>query len=216
MVDNPKRSSAIDITQINESNIWVGSQCGALNLVKMIADQKPIANYPLSGWGILNVAWDLDIDYSSCCYKQSTNKFNDLVAEHHKIGLVDGPGNLPTSLAAAVLMVRQLNSARQYLCPKDTPARDENAYGRIDQILVHCHSGHSRSVTVAAVYLYYMGVYDSIQKAVCAVAHERKLSNVERQTEYLISLAENEQTQGLIELGWDSSYLKPGRPCKER
>jgi predicted protein tyrosine phosphatase len=69
----------------------------------------------------LNVAFDLDIPVS-------TNW------EYNKVGLIDGPGNTPDVLIAAVYMLQQL------LC-------------RHNKVLVHCHSGRSRSSTVIALYL---------------------------------------------------------------
>jgi len=78
---------------------------------------------------VLNVAWDLDIVYPS--RSPNTHAF---VLEYQKVGLIDGPGNRPETLMAAVWMLGQLTE-------------------RHERILVHCHAGVSRSTTVTALHL---------------------------------------------------------------
>lgn len=78
---------------------------------------------------VLNVAWDLDIVYP--CPSDEPHMF---AIEYQKVGLIDGPGNLPETLMAAVWMLGQLAE-------------------RHDRILVHCHAGVSRSATVTALHI---------------------------------------------------------------
>ncbi len=71
-----------------------------------------------------------------------------------KVGLIDGYGNIPNHMAviAAVYMADQLMTfpyGGEAVCP---PLR--NVYTR-GNLLIHCWSGGSRSVTVAALYIWY-------------------------------------------------------------
>ena len=54
--------------------------------------------------------------------------------EYEKVGLIDGPGNNLETLLAAVYMLKQLLE-------------------RHEKVLVHCHSGRSRSAAVVATYM---------------------------------------------------------------
>ncbi len=186
--------------------IYVGSEHGAYDLMNGQL-QQPTNPLPTGGWAILNVAWDLDIEYKSSAYKNPP--YGDLVNQHHKVGLVDGTGNLPSTLASAVLMVYQLATAREYLCPKD-----QNTYPPVENILVHCHEGDSRSVTVAALYLSIIDNknYPSVQDAVTAILKKRNLTQAP-QTTYLINLANDATTVALINAGMETQYLKPSSPC---
>lgn len=79
---------------------------------------------------ILNLAYDLDISYFDF-YHEKEYRFQ---LEYQKVGLIDGPGNKPSTFAAAVYMLDQLLE-------------------RHDKVLVHCHAGVSRSSSVVATYL---------------------------------------------------------------
>jgi len=101
---------------------------------------------------VLNVAYDLDISH-----------FEDGVpahrfeVEYHKAGMIDGPGNKATTLAAAVYMLVQLME-------------------RHDKIFVHCHAGASRAPTVVSTYLAYaQGV--SFDETLEAVQAKRTVAN---------------------------------------
>lgn len=209
----------MNITHI-KNNIYVGDQTGARSLMSMIVSRKSQNDLPLKGWAILNVAWDLDIKYPDECYMKSSlctatnNEYDDLAAEHHKVGLVDGPGNLPLTLASAALLVHQLNQSRKFLCTKDTPEENKNAYSPVTQILVHCHSGHSRSVTVAGAYLYKNdpGCWNSVADAISFVAKKRGVG-IQQQTKCLVQLAGDKGTQKLIDAGWNLPYLEPESNC---
>ncbi len=79
---------------------------------------------------VLNVAYDLDISY----YDQVPPSHHKFQVEYQKVGMIDGYGNQPTALIAAVCMLDEL-------------------LGRHRTVLVHCHAGVSRSSTVVATYL---------------------------------------------------------------
>ncbi|RAP40763.1 protein phosphatase [Rhodovulum viride] len=64
----------------------------------------------------------------------------------YQIGLIDGPGNDPHLLAAAVVTVRGLMGAYG-------PGKPHYPPHRPGHLLVHCRGGRSRSVTVLAVWL---------------------------------------------------------------
>lgn len=68
---------------------------------------------------------------------------NETCSEYFKVGFWDGYGNNTTTLAAAVYSLEQLLSIRHWPWVGYTPKN----------VLVNCHSGHSRSVTVMSMYL---------------------------------------------------------------
>jgi len=82
----------------------------------------------------LNVAVDLD-----------RMDFND--GEYNKVGLIDGPGNMPGTLAAAVFTLNQMLE-------------------RNNKIVVCCHMGVSRSVIVVATFLAWKSKTLTIDQAI--------------------------------------------------
>jgi hypothetical protein len=62
------------------------------------------------------------------------------------IGLIDGPGNHPAHLMAAVL-------ALHGILHQASPGKPHYPPHRAGHVLVHCRGGRSRSVTVLALYL---------------------------------------------------------------
>lgn len=75
--------------------------------------------------GLLNVA----IDWNP-------QGFDQFDFEYNKVGLVDGPGNLPGTMMAAMLMLEQMLE-------------------RNSKVVVCCHMGASRSPAVVALYIAY-------------------------------------------------------------
>ncbi len=136
--------------------------------------------------GILNVAWDLDIRYDAADYVGDVESFDErLEIEFAKVGLVDGLSNLPATVAAAVLFLHQMRTQNMSaMLPKD-----QNTFPPIRNILVHCHSGQSRSVTVAALYLFYSGSFSSFQDALDSVKNARHLSGWPVPEPHLIATA---------------------------
>ncbi len=78
------------------------------------------------------------------------------------------------TLASAVLYLHQLRTqnATGFL-PKD-----RLTFPPVRGILVHCHSGQSRSVTIAALYLFYSHVYSTYAEALAAVKAKRHLGDL--------------------------------------
>ncbi|MGA2739585.1 MAG: hypothetical protein ABSG65_19365 [Bryobacteraceae bacterium] len=117
--------------------------------------------------GVLNVAYDVDDQPSEPAPIPVTGvdpnrPWQAAVAVHKaqsathypqqfaKVGIIDGAGNNDTTLLAAVYMADQL-----FTFPPQTPYPPlKNQYLR-GNLLIHCYAGQSRSVTVAALYIYY-------------------------------------------------------------
>jgi len=89
----------------------------------------------------LNVAIDLDIE--------------DHFKWRHKVGLLDGPGNNPSTFIAALILLHSLVQQRK-------------------RILVHCQAGTSRSVMVVATYVAMMG-YADLDTALSKIMPVRKV-----------------------------------------
>ena len=80
----------------------------------------------------LNVALDLDIE----------DKVDDVVVRRlvrHKVGLIDGPGNPPLRMVAALVLLHTIVKSGI-------------------KVLVHCHAGQSRSVMICAMYCDIAGI----------------------------------------------------------
>lgn len=69
------------------------------------------------------------------------------VLRRAKIGLIDGEGNVPAHLAAAVLTIRGMLAQK-------TPGKPSYPDHRTGGLLVHCRGGRSRSVIALALHLY--------------------------------------------------------------
>ncbi|NDW00472.1 dual specificity protein phosphatase family protein [Salipiger sp. PrR002] len=88
----------------------------------------------------------------------------------YQIGMLDGPGNAPEMLAAAVSLIDGL--AAVYTQGK--PHYPAHAKGGL---LVHCRGGRSRSVTVLALWLHLRrpGAYPTFDDALCRLRKLRGL-----------------------------------------
>jgi len=164
-IDRSKRSfSGSDINYIRDG-IYVGDQYAAGDIDDLIK------LYNISA--ILNVAWDLDIRYPEPEYIGDISDDNEHIKiQYAKVGLVDASGNDVSSLAAAVLTLHQ------YLSPRTLEAKDAFTYPQpVQNVLVHCHSGQSRSVTVASLYIYfkYPSDYPTYADALHFVKQQRNL-----------------------------------------
>lgn len=84
-----------------------------------------------------------------------------------KVGLIDGAGNAPSHLAAAVL-------ALDGLVRQASPGKPHYPAHRAGNVLVNCRGGRSRSVTVLALYLH-LKAPDAYPTFPAAVAHVRGL-----------------------------------------
>merc|ERR1711916_234152 len=118
---------------------------------------------------------DLDIAYPSSAYTGNMEDFNEHLdnLQYAKVGLVDGDGNPPGSLAAAVLALSTFLNPREGLDDKDKTTFPQP----VNAVLLHCHSGQSRSVTVAALYLTLTGSYSTYKSALAHVKAARGLTD---------------------------------------
>lgn len=123
---------------------------------------------------VVNVAWDFDlpanVEHMSGTAAGSNLRYQ---TRYSKVGLVDGPGNSVTALATAVQIVGALLHAdgEEYL-EKDVGTF---AHPRGGAVLVHCALGRSRSVTVAALALFYSKRFSSFDAALAWVQRRRKV-----------------------------------------
>ena len=119
--------------------------------------------------GVLNVAYDLDDQPADDEHRQhlapdphrpappedaSGTVLQRYEQQFAKVGLIDGYGNVENDLTviAAVLMAEQLFTFADTGTTPDPPL--VNKYKR-GNLLIHCWSGRSRSVTVAALYIWF-------------------------------------------------------------
>jgi len=165
-IDRAKRRFAgTDINHIRDG-LYVGDQYAAGDIDDLIK------LYNISA--ILNVAWDLDIRYPEQEYIGEIADDNEhTIIQYAKVGLVDASGNSLSTLAAAVLTLDQFFQPRALL------QKDVNTYPPVKNVLVHCHSGQSRSVTVASLYIYFKhrDEYTTYTEALNFVKKQRNLSN---------------------------------------
>ncbi len=138
--------------------------------------------------GILNVAFDLDVDFRSesgfvGSAEQSNRRHRLQLA---KVGLVDGPGNHVGTLAAAVLTLRQMLDYSEPLLEKDATAFPIEER----KVLVHCQMGRSRSILVVSLYLLYSKAFDTLDKALDYVKKARMVKRENFPRSELRDLAE--------------------------
>ena len=96
----------------------------------------------------LNVAIDLDIE----------DKVDEVIIQtikRHKVGLIDGKGNPPLRMVAALLLLHTIVKSGI-------------------KVLVHCHAGQSRSVMVCAMYCDMAGIAP-LDKALAKIMEQRKV-----------------------------------------
>jgi protein-tyrosine phosphatase len=94
---------------------------------------------------VLNVAMDLE-------------RHLDNRLEYAKVGLIDGPGNCPTTLMAAIFMLHQLLE-------------------RHNRVVIHCHAGVSRSPLVVALYLAARSEKMTVEDALRLVKSKRNVTD---------------------------------------
>ena len=146
--------------------LWVGNQHSAGDTQQLRAN---------SITAVLNVAWDLDIRYRLEDYTGNVDDDDEPLnqIQYEKVGLVDGPGNPPQAMAAAILALHTYMQPRVGLKSDDAAKYPQP----VQNVLVHCHSGQSRSVTVAALYLTLTGAYSAYDTALAVVKSKRHLSS---------------------------------------
>lgn len=96
----------------------------------------------------LNVAIDLDIE-------DHKDDVQICRLVRHKVGLIDGKGNNPMRMVAALILL-------------DTIVKSGI------KVLVHCQAGQSRSVMICAMYCDIMG-FEPFDKALVRIMEDRKV-----------------------------------------
>lgn len=96
----------------------------------------------------LNVAIDLDIE-------DKRDEVLILTLKRHKVGLIDGKGNPPLRMVAALLLLHTIVKSGI-------------------KVLVHCHAGQSRSVMITAMYCDIAGIAP-FDKALAKIMEQRKV-----------------------------------------
>jgi hypothetical protein len=128
--------------------------------------------------GVLNVAYDVndaaDLQGNQI-YKHGVECFPSLLS---KVALVDGNENKMMTLVAAIYMADQLlnfpSLAEQTNETPTNPGDPMVNFYQQGNLLIHCHDGGSRSVTITALYIYYkffVGKYtfqEVYQQVICA------------------------------------------------
>lgn len=90
------------------------------------------------------------------------------------IGLIDGPGNTPAHLLAAVFAISGI-------VEQESPGKPHYPAHRRGNLLVHCRGGRSRSATAIALYMhmYHPDRFETIEAAVDHVRQVRGLDTTQ-------------------------------------
>ena len=118
---------------------------GSYNLSLGNLDNNDIA-------GVLNVAYDVNDDDDLQVQDGTFDGKPLFKRQLSKVGLVDGPENDMMTAVAALYMADQLLNF-----PTPQSQTDQGMVNIIanGNLLIHCHDGGSRSVTITALYIYY-------------------------------------------------------------
>lgn len=148
---------------IDKVSLFVGDQIAASddNLLR----QNNIIN-------VLNCAVNCDINYVDETLDLrpdgSNRMFGFAPVRTAKIGMIDGEGNDPMLMFAAVHMLHGM-------LHQTFPEKKSYPLKQPGNVLVHCRGGRSRSVAVAALYLNHMfpGRWPSLDNLIDEIRHKR-------------------------------------------
>ncbi len=133
-------------------DLWLGNQ---------IAAQSPAALARAGITQTLNLAVNIDIPPLVLP--------DGSVVRRAKIGLIDGEGNTPAHVAAAVLAIRGMQAQK-------APGKPSYPDHRPGGLLVHCRGGRSRSVMALALHLYLSDpAFESLDDAIAYLQRLRGL-----------------------------------------
>lgn len=144
-------------------SLYVGDQIGA-------SDDNLLRQYKIIN--VLNCAVNCDINYVDetldLTPRGSNRVFGYAPVRTAKIGMIDGEGNDPILMFAAVHM---LHGMLHQIFP------DKKSYPlkQAGNVLVHCRGGRSRSIAVAALYLNHMFPerWPSLDDLIDEIRHKR-------------------------------------------
>jgi hypothetical protein len=148
---------------VDNVSLFIGDQVAASddNLLR----QHKIIN-------VLNCAVNCDINYVDETLDLKSGGANRIFGfapfRTAKIGMIDGAGNDPILMFAAVHMLHGMLH-QNFPEKKSYPVRQPG------NILVHCRGGRSRSVAVAALYLNHMfpGRWPNLEDLIDEIRHKR-------------------------------------------
>ncbi|MFK7750554.1 MAG: hypothetical protein AB8B65_19335 [Kordia sp.] len=142
-------------TGLTEQYIFVGAS--------FLLSEQAIINNQIAA--VLNVAYDVNdaknlqipfsdakVDKRAALPFEKASNENYYINQLSKVGLVDGKENDMMTLVAAVLEAEQLLNFPSTTQQKTDGMTNFYAQGNL---VIHCHDGGSRSVTITALYLYY-------------------------------------------------------------
>ena len=124
---------------------------------------------------VLNTAVNLDINYVGEPIDSHPGgkvlMFGHSPIRMAKVGMIDGPGNLPSLLLAACHTV-------EGLLHQDSPTKASYPPHEPGNLLIHCRAGRSRSVIVAALYLHgkYPEKWPSFEQTLDYVREQRGMA----------------------------------------
>ena len=173
-------------------SLFVGDQIGA-------SDDKLLRRHKIIN--VLNCAVNCDINYvdeTLDLTPDGTNRvFGYAPVRTAKIGMIDGEGNDPMLMFAAVHMLHGM-------LHQTFPDKKSYPLKQPGNVLVHCRGGRSRSVVVAALYLNHMFPehWPSLDDLVDEIRHKRGIPRDEFDRVPTAGILRNgEQVQALFQAG---------------
>jgi hypothetical protein len=129
---------------VDQVSLYVGDQIAA-------SDDKLLRQHEIVN--VLNCAVNCDINYVDetldCSADGTRRAFGFAPVRTAKIGMIDGEGNDPMLMFAAVHMLHGM-------LHQSFPEKQSYPVKKPGNLLVHCRGGRSRSVAVVALYLNHM------------------------------------------------------------
>lgn len=148
---------------VDKVSLFIGDQIAASN--DNLLRQHKIIN-------VLNCAVNCDINYVDKTLDLTPGGINRVFGyapiRTAKIGMIDGDGNDPILMFAAVHMLHGM-------LHQTFPEKKSYPVRQAGNVLVHCRGGRSRSVAVAALYLHHMfpQQWPSLEDLIDEIRHKR-------------------------------------------
>ncbi len=145
-----------------------GSHGIKLFIGNKVAAEDPILLHENNVTSTMNLAINIEIPPLSLPHGAHVRRTH--------IGLIDGPGNGPEHLLAAVFAIRGI-------AEQESPGKLHYPAHRRGNLLVHCRGGRSRSATAIALYMhmYHDDLFGTLEAAVNQVRRMRGLDETQPQ-----------------------------------